>query len=483
MLNTQQRGGPDHTGMMSFEDITLGHNLLSIIGHCEQPIENEHYAMVFNGCWYDYKDYYPYSSDTEALLRHFTKRGIRAVDDINGMFAIGLYDKHSKEIHLFVDRFGQKPLFYIEEPFAFASMPSALYQYLEMEIDEQGLNSYWLLGAPMMGMIKGVKKLGASEHLTYNLLTNSVKIERYYEPKERHENIEDLVYDAIDKVKIADVPVNIFLSGGVDSTLVASRFKGYGAIHLNSPELEYAKQVSEKFDIDLHVVFPRQIDVEQVLTDYSKFSGEPTMAGMIPYVVSREARKYCKVAITANGADELFFGYDRTHDIVQDMQIKHILRDITRNINVGAHSEFGSNLFHGRMLELGSYVQHDLNKTLDFASMAHGLEVRSPFLDHRLVEAALTIPERHHRAKGNKTILKNMLLNLGFSNQFVDRQKLGFSLFSQPEGMDEKIKTAWYWCQSEGFLKIDEKKLSGRDKKYLEMSALGFYYWYKTWFV
>lgn len=113
--------------------------------------------------------------------------------------------------------------------------------------------------------------------------------------------------------------------------------------------------------------------------------------------------------------------------------------------------------------------------------MCHSLEVRSPFLDHRLVEAALSIPEEVHRKMGNKTLLKNILKKEGFSDQFLNRPKIRFSLHYKPEGLDQWIKKAWYWVQTNGFLRIDEKKLNGRDLRYLEMSALSFYFWFDTW--
>ena len=122
----------------------------------------------------------------------------------------------------------------------------------------------------------------------------------------------------------------------------------------------------------------------------------------------------------------------------------------------------------------------ELNKH-NFASMCHSLEVRSPFLDHRLVEMALSIPEAKHREQGNKTILKRMLRKFGFNDQFLNRPKIGFSLYKTPETMPDLIKKAVNWCLTEGYLLCDWNTLSVRDARYLEMSCLGFYYWFETW--
>jgi len=177
----------------------------------------------------------------------------------------------------------------------------------------------------------------------------------------------------------------------------------------------------------------------------------------------------------------LFFGYDRTHDTITDGQLNHIFRRSGVEYKSRFYSDFDLRISAGRFHELNTYVQYDLNKTLDFASMCHALEVRSPFLDHRLVEMALSIPESVHRNGEPKHILKDMLRKFGFKNDFLNRPKIGFSLHKQPKDLDKLIAKAWYWVQAEGFLRIDEKKLNGRDLRYLQMSALSFYYWYLVW--
>lgn len=491
ILQVQEKRGPDLSKVLKFGNVSFGHNLLSIIGHCEQPIQNERYMMTFNGCWYDYRDYYTFDSDTKSLFYHFNKLGTEAIEDVNGMFAIGLLDKQERNIYCWVDRFGQKPLYYFHEgdKFAVASSPAGLFHLKDKwDLDYDAINSYWLLGGTMgeNHLFRGIKKLCASEMLTYNLGSKKVSIKRYYTPKFVDKpDIEGLVIDAIDKVKVSDVPVHIFLSGGIDSTLVASRFNGGLAVHLDSPERQYAQEVANKYDISLKVLSPKTFHVEHCLTDFARQSGEPCMAALIPYITASEVSKHGRVAITANGADELFFGYDRTTQDTTLIQRDHIFRgglfkDDYAHVGFNTHFLDGR-LSSGRIRELDYYVQFDLNKTLDFASMCHSLEVRSPFLDHRLVEAALSIPEEVHRKMGNKTLLKNILKKEGFSDQFLNRPKIGFSLHYKPEGLDQWIKKAWYWVQTNGFLRIDEKKLNGRDLRYLEMSALSFYFWFDTW--
>lgn len=297
--------------------------------------------------------------------------------------------------------------------------------------------------------------------------------------------LEEQVLESVRKTLISDVPVFLFLSGGIDSAIIASQMKGMKAIHLNGPERRYAEEVARKFDIDLIIIDPEETEIEEALTDYVFKCGEPTMAGLIPWITAREAAKYSKVGISGNGADELFFGYDRTSELVCAKQRDHIFRGSAfKNFSVYPYSDNwpgGQIMTNGRFCELSTYVQFDLNKTLDFASMCHGLEVRAPFLDHELVEMALSIPESVHRKNGNKTILKNMLRKMGFKEHFLNRPKQGFSLHKQPKELNKCVNLAWDWVQKEGFLDVRGKILNGRDEQYLRMSALGFYYWHQVW--
>lgn len=483
----QQKRGPDYYGVERIGNVFLAHNLLSIIGHQQQPIKSDRYTMVFNGCWYNYKHFYPYeTSDTVALLKHIYKNGFnKALDDITGMFSIAVYDQEEEKLFCAVDRLGEKPFYYYhDDRFAFSSSPASLLQIKDKwQIDEDSLKTYWMLGSAMGSIWSGIKKLNGAEMLEYDIKTNKVKISTYWKPKfinDAQKRIEEVIMYSIDLVKVSDVPIHIFLSGGIDSTLVASRFKDRDAIHLDSPEYIYAKQAADKYNINLKVVHPHSIQIEEALTDYSYQSGEPSMSALIPYITSKEVSKYGRVAITANGADELFFGYNRTHDVIQDAQLCHIFRR-TKHMTVPCETEFNGNRFHGRMLELNSYVQFDLNKTLDFSSMCHSLEMRSPFLNHDLVETALSIPEKEHRRNGNKTLLKNILRREGFDNRFLERPKLGFSIHYEPTGMELLKQVSLKWCIDNGYLNVDLNTLSGRDRIYTEMSALGFYFWYRTW--
>lgn len=512
MLMHQQKRGPDNIDHRIVNGVFMGHNRLSIIDLSDngrQPMHTPRYTIAAVGEVYNYNELktYLYASDDagncpsgndiKTLLLYIDKYGLdQALKDYNGMLAMCLYDAVLEQIHVITDRFGQKPAYFFHSgaKMVIASSIGALLQLRDKwKIDEEGLASYWLLGASMgeSTMISGIKKLTGSHHLTYDIRKNAVQIERYWSPtfQENTSGIEDLILDAINKVKVADVQPFVFLSGGIDSTLVASQFKGGAAVHLNGPEAKYAWEVREKFNLNMVVVDPQDINIEEALKDYAFQVGEPSMAALIPYITSKEVGKFAKVAISANGADELFFGYDRTGENITAKQIEHCFRDLHWNFKSPKYPIYGDHPFdqekpgRGRWWELQTYVQFDLNRTLDGAAMCHSLEVRNPFLDHRLVEMALSIPEGKHLDPqlGRKAILKRMLQKMGFQKEFLTRPKLGFSLHKEPVGMEGLKMQAWEFVKKNGFLKCDDKKLNGRDERYLKMAALSFYYWHNVW--
>lgn len=501
--------GPDDVNFYFTQKEALGlsHNRLSIIDLSDrgrQPMRVGDWVMVFNGEIYNYRKLAGYlnayddlgdaqiRNDAYTFLQYINKYGIhKALKDASGMFAFALYNQQTGIIYMGVDPFGQKPLYISPLPsgICFASTMSAIIETRSTwSIDKDALETYWMLGATIgrNQILSGIIKLNGGELLTYNTNSQQYLITNWYNPEPfiGKSPIEHLIFDAIDETKVSDVPVSIFLSGGIDSTLVASRFQGGTAVHLASPEQEHAELVANRFKLNLKVCQPESHSAEEILTDYVVKSGQPTTAGIIPWMTAKECRKHSKVAIIANGADELFFGYDRLKD-------DNAKTSVSQNNHTFRGSCFKAERLNqyrqkfglkpsSRLTDLLTFVQYDLNVTLDAASMCHSLEVRSPFLNTTLVEAALTIPESQHRAKGNKTILKNILRSLGFSQAFLDRPKQGFSLYAQPAGLDDLKHKAVQFVQDAGYFTIPQTA-SARDRQYLTMSAVGFYIWHHVY--
>jgi len=514
----QEHRGRDGTGIWTNQNqsVGIGHNRQAIIDQSEkgaQPMVCGDWVMSFNGEIYNYPKLQSYlyanddlgnvvgRNDAFTLLAYVNKFGIqKALQDVSGMFAIALYNTREGKLYLIADHFGQKSI-HIAPLYSgprsseltgvlFATQQAPLLKSRNhWEIDADALETYWMLGGVIgrQQLTKGIQRVTGGRMAVYDVKAQTIKFEQWYTPKYHtiRKDIEQLVIEAIDETKVSDVPVNIFLSGGIDSSLVASRFKGATAIHLASPEQQYAEQVADKYNLNLKVCHPQDENIQTILQDYVAKSGEPTMAGAIPWITAKEARKHGKVAVIANGADELFFGYDRLHNdnaTESQKQNNHTFRgSVFNHSRLNKYRQKHGATHSSRLTDLEIFVQYDLNRTLDIASTCHNLEVRSPFLNHRLVEASLSTPEYLHRTNGNKTILKHMLLREGFTHEFLNRPKVGFSLHYNPTGIEEAKTIAWQFVINNGFLKVNQTVMSARDKSYLQNAAMGFYFWYQHW--
>ena len=268
----------------------------------------------------------------------------------------------------------------------------------------------------------------------------------------------------VGEYQFADVPMALFLSGGVDSTFLACATDNFDCFHLTSSEESYAARVAERFGRKFHSVQP-DLDVwEDDFRQALALHGEPLFSAGIPAAVSRKCVELgYKVALSANGADELFGGYTRTpmpelgdvtppaHEkpsfrFFQD-QFLHIFRHpdylefgkafadpvdlreaVAEFLEACWLPDFPPSASY-RWFELMSYVLHDLNPTLDAASMSHSLEVRVPFLDHRVVEGVLSMDATQliDAELGRKKPLKEYIIPF-MGKEFLERQKLGFSI-------------------------------------------------------
>lgn len=493
MTEHQQAGGPDETGFWNDDKVWLGHNRLAVVDLSEngaQPMSTDRWVIVYNGEIYNSQYvrnkigpmHWRSHSDTLTLLMSIEHKGVEwTLNNVEGMFSFAAYDRFEKKIYLAVDPYGIKPMFWTKlgQTFAFASSPAALTHLKDSwELDEFALIDMLTLGGTKAPLFSGIKRLRGGRLLIYDIQSESVTTTQWYERKEHkctEEDLIDVVKGSIRSVKVADVPVFMFLSGGIDSTIVASQCQGMNAVHLDSPEEKYARHVAVKYHNPFLLVRPNDHIAEDVLKDYSAQSGDCSMSAIQPYVVSKQVSSLGKVAISANGADELFFGYDRMWEEISIHQFKHIFRS-------GLSHSWGDFIDYltTRELELNTYVQYDLNKTLDFASMCHGLEVRVPYLNKQVVEMALSIPRQDHvNGYGNKTILKKFLKSEGFDNSFLNRPKLGFSLYSEPIGY-ELLKFKGLKLLKEEF-NINPIFNTGRDQRYFEASAAAFYSFWQVW--
>lgn len=347
--------GPDDSGTWWSADgrVGIGQARLAIIdlspgGHQPMLDATGELAIVFNGEIYNYRDLrdelrvrgheFRSASDTEVLLAAYRQWGIDCLDHINGMFALALYDHPRGRVFFARDRAGEKPLFYRhdEQGIRFASELKALMTSAGFPriIDRGALDCYLAMGYVPGDrcILRGVNKLPPAHAATFDLNTEELRTWRYWEPPAFESNgagsvddlsaqLESLLEDAVRRQLVADVPVGVLLSGGVDSSLITAmavraassvktftvRFPGFGVYD----ETGHARLIARHFATE-HV----ELDAVDISTDlFPKLArqfDEPMIdSSMIPtYLVSRLVRDHCTVALGGDGGDELFGGYD-----------------------------------------------------------------------------------------------------------------------------------------------------------------------------
>lgn len=537
--------GPDSGGHFTDDCIALGHRRLSIIDTSEgatQPMTDAtgRYTIVFNGEIFNYqqlsinhlKDTWARiggaktTSDTEVLLYLLIAYGTKCLPWLSGFFAFAFYDHQTKEVILARDRFGKKPLLYHanEEHIAFASeMKSLLAWDIPKELDYNVLLQYLQLNyVPQpQSMLKGVAKLkqahymictpkGIKEYHPYYKI--EIKKEAYnnYTYDEAQEELVKLMDDSVKERMISDVPLGAFLSGGIDSSVMvalASKYTNnlntFSVGYKDNPyfdETKYAQLVAKKYNTN-HTVFSLTTDdflehVDSVL-DYID---EPFAdSSAIPvYILCQHTRKHVTVAISGDGGDEIFAGYNkhaaewkvRQSSMVNQLvkaglpiwkqlprsrnnKITNIFRQLHRFAEGAQLSEkerywrwaaFNTVNQAGKLLrpdvlaqtdtpllqrEKDNLLQHihtggdynevlltDMNLVLlsdmlvkvDLMSMANSLEVRSPFLDYKVVDFAFTLPEQY-KVDGNmkKRIVQDAFRDM-LPEEIYNRPKHGFEI-------------------------------------------------------
>lgn len=333
-LLTQKHRGPDRTSHYFSKNVALGHVRLSIIdvegGH--QPLEIEDYVIIFNGEIYNYKLLkknlskdgikFNSNSDTEVILRGYIHYGKSFLSLLNGMFAFSIYNKKEKEVLIFRDHTGQKPLFYFKnnKKFIFSSELSPIMSLVpNLNIDEIAVDTFLHLSyipAPM-SILKEVKKVSPGTYIKYSFNTNS-----FEENKVSHKNNLDDLKKLITETAVSDVSVGISLSAGIDSSLILSilnkKIKIAYNVSSNSfhtknllQESDLAKWFSESNNVKFKKLNFKNLSIEDFNNHIDCFD-EPygdSSSLMARYVAKQAKKDKIKVVLTGDGADELFAGY------------------------------------------------------------------------------------------------------------------------------------------------------------------------------
>lgn len=501
MTCSMTRRGPDANGVFAKGPVALGHRRLKIIDLSErgsQPMVDPELglALVFNGCIYNHRELraelegkgYRFFShaDSEVILKAFHAWGAHCVDHLLGMFAFAIVETDTGTVTLARDRLGIKPLYLAERPgrLRFASSLQALLRAGEVDtsIDRVALHHYFSFHAVVPAphtIYNGVRKLPPATVRTITPDGRSTEF-RYWTPafephpdradwderRWQHELVDSL-RTSVRRRMVADVPVGVLLSGGIDSSLVVALLAEQGQTDLatfsigfdsvggeSGDEYAYSDIIADTFGTDHHKI---HIGTERLLPavpDAIAAMSEPMVSHdcVAFYLLSEEVSKSIKVVQSGQGADEILGGYswypplrntpreettkayanvffDRTHaEIGALLDDAYLLSDSDYDPSwefVRAHHAApGADTAVDAALRLDTTIMlvDDPVKRVDTMTMAWGLEARVPFLDHEFVELAATCPPDLKLAHSGKGVLKEASRKL-LPSAVIDRTK------------------------------------------------------------
>ena len=506
--------GPDGEGVWVDGDVGLAHRRLAIIdpNGSPQPMGSVDGSLhiAFNGEILNYRELrtatdYPYrtSGDTEVLLALHRSLGAGAVPLLRGQFAYALHDDGAAETWLVRDRLGVLPLFYVQQPgwIAFASEIKSLLPLLpQLAVDENSLELYLRRRAvpSPATLVEGIRKLPPG-HIARIDRTGNVDLTCYWSPTwtadrqvgdaESVRLVRDALDAAVDDNLVADVPIGAYLSGGLDSSLIAAlatKRVEPGSMHTFSAgfgddrvdELPFARTVSSALGTIHHEVSVRAEDFETHWRNLTWHRDAPMSepADVAVYKLAATASQHVKVVLSGEGADEIFAGYPKHRmarlselplpgpvrtgfDLVQRAtpprfsRVRIALRALSastpnersdawfapftsreRGALLGhrpSHgdadiAEPGTPLKRMLMSDCGSWLADNLLERGDRMTMAASVELRPPFLDHRLVELGLSLPDRVKIRRGSGKWVVRQIAAAELPTEIVERRKAGF---------------------------------------------------------
>jgi len=495
MLRRLARRGPDHEGTWSDGPLLLGHRRLSVIDlsdRSNQPMVDPELglALVFNGTIYNYRElrrdllakgYHFFSEgDTEVILKAYAEWGEHCVEHLIGMFAFAIWNLRERTLFLARDRLGIKPLYYSRTPcaFRFASNSQALLEAPDVDtaIDPIGLHHQLTLHAVIPAprtILQGIRKLAPATTLSIDASGREtsrvywhLRAERPKTPRGEREWL-DAVHDALRlavrrRLDIADVPVGVLLSGGLDSSLLVALLAESGVRDLRTfsvgfedqpeekgSEFEYSDQVVARYQTRHHKYLIPNDRVLERLPEAITCMAEPMVGqdAVAFFLLAEQVSQAVKVVQSGQGADEVFGGYfwyprmaaevgdnlerfrrhyfDRDHDEwLATVAPAYHGPDHTAGLIAERLAEPDADEYLDKVLRLDvtTLIVDDPVKRVDNMTMAWGLEARVPFLDHELVELAMRLPPELKIGDGGKRVLKKIARGL-LPDAVIDRPK------------------------------------------------------------
>ena len=430
---------------------------------------------------------YKFKSDTDILLVMYEKFGLKMMDFLNGMFSISIYDLRKNKIFLIRDRFGIKPLYYYHKNvFVFSSEINSIKKIFsnEMDIEKESISDYLSLGCTegKNTIYKNVHKLMPGEYLTYDIKSKRVKSTKWYFFKKRINNFNNLneaaefteneIKKSLKLWTVSDVPICFLLSGGLDSGILSSVYNKINQDKINTfslgfeqkqlkkwDEISVANTLAKKLKSNHRNIILKVDDLLDQLFKMINILGEPYGGGLPNWYIFKEISKNSKVAISGTGGDEIFGNYNRYFNMFNNKKIKFDKNCFKNNYffnkNYEATDHWKKNYLQFEFIKnklpnkyykmLNEENFNNLKKKISFLdiktqlnneflyitdkfSMAHSLEVRTPYLDHELVENIYGIQEKFRMSN---LVYKPLLKNLGnkyLTKSYLNFPKHGFSI-------------------------------------------------------
>ena len=505
MNEAQRHRGPDDEGIASCGRVVLGNTRLAIIdttaaGH--QPMNDPETGnwITYNGETYNFKDLrdeiggeWVSTTDTEVVLRGYRKWGVDLFRRMRGMFALAIWDEQGQKLLLARDPLGIKPLYYYatKNLVVFASELRALLAsgLMPRRLSSAGVDSYLTYGsvAAPFTIIEGIKQLLPGHYLEVN--ANEVRDVEF--AVSTHEDVPSNRNDAVARLRseleesvrfhlVSDVPLGVFLSGGMDSSALVALMsrdrqpKTFSIVfdEPNFTEAMFSRAVAERFDTDHSEIRLNEDRLLRILPEAIASIDQPTMDGINTFVVSRAVKSAgITVALSGLGGDELFGGYPSFRRALKlaampevSKRVLHAVSGVGKvvlNGSVQRHKfwqlvnsdggpedvyRISRQLFSNKAvtrtkstdedvvnamsrLELQGYMANTLLRDTDAMSMAHSLEVRVPFVDKKVVGYVLSLPGewKLSNGAGPKPLLADAVSDL-LPREFMRRPKMGFTL-------------------------------------------------------
>ena len=612
--DTMSHGGPNGSGIYICQEDNIGivHRRLAIIDLStggNQPMHFKEFVISFNGEIYNFNIIrnelinlgyeFETHSDTEVILKAFDKWGYDSVNHFRGMFAFAIWNKNTKKLLLCRDRFGVKPLYYYfkDDLFMFSSELKAFHVHplFDKSISSESVSLYLQTGyirSPFC-IFKYAKKLLPGSFLEVDKNLN-ISLWKYWDIRQKYLDAvplidsdngfikegERILRESFQLRMVSDVPVGMFLSGGIDSSLVKALLQSEASLPLNTftigfeneqfNEAKYAKEIANHLGTNHNELYCTEKHFEETINYLPDFYDEPfgDSSAIPTYLVSNLAREKVTVSLSADAGDEIFAGYNRYYFIDKlypkiskwpmfgrkmvskliDESNIYVISKLVENLplptrykkNIDARlpklSEFlkaetkldflyASTLFitpkllkgiHNTnciskvfdkdlilkdnlnfsafcVLDMESYLEGDILAKVDRATMRVGLEGREPFLDHKIVEFALSLPDNLKLRNGETKWLLRQILYKYVPKDLIERPKMGFGIPLDKwlssilrDDLNQMVSDKNFFLTFE----LNQHEISTQVEKYLNNSGFSSHFiwylyclhkWYKKW--